>query len=1016
MTHRRPRSDGDSLGSCSDLDAVYMDTSSLNDDITSSGSSPCYLSACNALQSADVSEKLAGAASIAKLNVLWVVHDEPMCQSVCEALIQHGLWSDNEVVQTTCCSQFLLIVQQMESGFFDVFLLLVDSMGRAVQDEAFYLSEWDLVSEESPKYTKALALISTIRILEGVLDKLPEEWNHWSPKAHARAYLCTFSLLGLSGAHTTSPILLTIMACLHANEDARTHWLENWLLRSPYREQLGCAVRESGFWKVLLALIETLEPLKLLEPPPCPLETIARNVIVEIVHLLAICAEYEKSCGILQSSPRVLIDWEASGKLEFQTFDSENNRIFHLTADPAVRRASVNFSRKHCAVEKQDLDPPWTFEDALALVHGSPWKQRLHRCLSCYLFGVEEPQSAWAFVCQWSRHRLEKPSDVHPQVLLWLPFSPNEPQSSTLSIMKHLSDVPTESEQMAYLSAHQHLICAWYLISTKDESPANGLDVLSSFAKAWRQSPNTAARIVELPPIHSWNPAFLVRNASALIQSGFCDCLEDALKWFSSQSVDDAEPRKEFMRKWIHLCRSSTALASFLMEMSSDTLHAVARELVSMRKQPDALYHWLQEDGCLPLLSFQPLLNALWSLKVFSKCFSQVDKILSSLWQHLETSVMVQSEWEECPASLYMQRDAFEALLCVLSGPLISHLKEEETPTSQLPLKAFVWDAIQAHFVQRACASFNTVGQDICVLRFRLLLSITDSVFGCHRIASLLNGAKLTSKLGPISEAEGHSSCHSLADRFCRQLRATTAHCGSTEANENVLSHPSHQAFLTYLELAGADSSLEMDRVCEYTWALVTHMERVCGLTDSDLNRILSSAMIAIAKCVKRQQTSERAEDSDANDVLPSIYRRGEQILETFLSRVDLESSMKGWSLVCHRNKRLRPDCFTLAVVIMIDPELECDIVRVSKCLQLECTSPAGAYGPFMMSMAISKAVEWILAFEAPEVFQSIASCNGSILSLIARWRDELFWGSLSWPNIAIMTMILVVYGPEFQV
>lgn len=50
------------------------------------------------------------------------------------------------------------------------------------------------------------------------------------------------------------------------------------------------------------------------------------------------------------------------------------------------------------------------------------------------------------------------------------------------------------------------------------------------------------------------------------------------------------------------------------------------------------------------------------------------------------------------------------------------------------------------------------------------------------------------------------------------------------------------------------------------------------------------------------------------------------------------------------------------------------------------------------------------------QVLQLIAACNGSVLSLIVRWRNQMFWRCVPWSNVAMMTLLLAVYGPEFQV
>lgn len=203
-----------------------------------------------------------------------------MCESVCKALIQHGFWSDNEVVHTTCCSQFLAIIERMEnvSLLMDVFFLLVDSLRNAIERQAFQLTYFDFVA----KHPKAQTLIPTIRILERMLHRLPKEWSHSSPKVHARVYQSTFSLLLLPFTRSPSPTVLTIMASLHAEKDHKMHWFQLWLCRSPYRQQIGCSVRESGFWNAIWDRIDVCQPLEMLQTSVGPLETVERNVMREV--------------------------------------------------------------------------------------------------------------------------------------------------------------------------------------------------------------------------------------------------------------------------------------------------------------------------------------------------------------------------------------------------------------------------------------------------------------------------------------------------------------------------------------------------------------------------------------------------------------------------------------------------------------------------------------------------------------------------------------------------------------
>ncbi|CCI49583.1 unnamed protein product [Albugo candida] len=953
--------DRDSRSSSVGLDALCVDTSSLHDDIASSTSSPeSCMSACNALQSAHVSEKLNGAASIAKLSIVRIIHNEPMCESVCKALIQHGFWSDNEVVHTTCCSQFLAIIERMEnvSLLMDVFFLLVDSLRNAIERQANQLTYFDFVA----KHPKAQTLIPTIRILERMLHRLPEEWSHSSPKVHARVYQSTFSLLLLPFTHSPSPIVLTIMASLHAEKDHKMHWFQLWLCRSPYRQQIGCSVRESGFWNAIWDRIDVCQPLEMLQPSVGPLETVGRNVMREIFHLLAICAEYEKSCGILRigSSESVSIDSKDSQSLEFQTFDSENDTIFHLSGE------SISVTN-----ETNDV-----------------------------LHGLMKTLFVWFDRCVCESSDLLPVEDIR-----WLPFRPNKAQSSTLSVVKYIQKHTSESD----LFIHQHLVAAWYLIAVEHQtSPLTDSDVLSFFAKAWKRTVKSAICVAELPPVHKWDSAFLVRNASILIESEFCDCFKDALEWCDTESIDSLKLKAELSKSLIHMCRSSTALSDFFMLEASDD--AFVREFLSMRAHSDSLANWLQIDGCLPLLSFQPLFNALWSMGTFSECFTEVNAILSSLLQHLETSVMVQFGWEECPAFLCERRNAFTALLCVLSSPLLS-LWEDRSPSF---FEQFVRDSITFHFVERSCASFHTVGQDVCVLRLRLLLAVTNCVFGCHRIASLVN------TLDPITllqDDEGLTGCHRLADRL---LVATSKRQwqgkGSNQAKAQepkVFDQMLYQTLMTYLNSAQVEGSVSMESVCDYVWALVTEVG-ASELDTIDLNRIVSNVMIAIVKCVKPPKTHNITENCDLDVRVASKYQWGKRILEMFCSPIDLALSMERWTFMCQRSA---PDCFTVAIVIMTtSKDLKCDILRLSECVQLECSSTTARNGSFEANRTLSKAVEWIVAVEAPQVLQLIAACNGSVLSMIVRWRNQMFWRCVPWSNVAMMTLLLAVYGPEFQV
>lgn len=504
-------------------------------------------------------------------------------------------------------------------------------------------------------------------------------------------------------------------------------------------------------------------------------------------------------------------------------------------------------------------------------------------------------------------------------------------------------------------------MAAWYLIAVEHQtSPLTDSDVLSFFAKAWKRTVKSAICVAELPPVHKWDSAFLVRNASILIESEFCDCFKDALEWCDTESIDSLKLKAELSKSLIHMCRSSTALSDFFMLEASDD--AFVREFLSMRAHSDSLANWLQIDGCLPLLSFQPLFNALWSMGTFSECFTEVNAILSSLLQHLETSVMVQFGWEECPAFLCERRNAFTALLCVLSSPLLS-LWEDRSPSF---FEQFVRDSITFHFVERSCASFHTVGQDVCVLRLRLLLAVTNCVFGCHRIASLVN------TLDPITllqDDEGLTGCHRLADRL---LVATSKRQwqgkGSNQAKAQepkVFDQMLYQTLMTYLNSAQVEGSVSMESVCDYVWALVTEVG-ASELDTIDLNRIVSNVMIAIVKCVKPPKTHNITENCDLDVRVASKYQWGKRILEMFCSPIDLALSMERWTFMCQRSA---PDCFTVAIVIMTtSKDLKCDILRLSECVQLECSSTTARNGSFEANRTLSKAVEWIVAVEAPQV------------------------------------------------
>ncbi|CCI11363.1 unnamed protein product [Albugo candida] len=122
---------------------------------------------------------------------------------------------------------------------------------------------------------------------------------------------------------------------------------------------------------------------------------------------------------------------------------------------------------------------------------------------------------------------------------------------------------------------------------------------------------------------------FFVRNASILLESECCDCFENALK---------CKPNGP-----------NVLLISVALPPLSCWKHQ------TIRAHSDSLANWLQMDGCLPLFSFQPLFNVLWSMGTFSERFTKVHAILSRLLKPLETSVMVQFGWKECLAFLWVR-------------------------------------------------------------------------------------------------------------------------------------------------------------------------------------------------------------------------------------------------------------------------------------------------------------------------------------------------------------------------